>query len=152
MAKTELLQVRIDEDVKKEASQILEALGTTLSASINMYLKQIIIHKGIPFEVRIPDVEAPAKKAEAPVVEQVEEKTIEPETVVEPIVEEPVVEQVVEEVKVEEPKKVASTPVTPVILTEEERKELLKKTPTVNDESVSSNDLRDQYYKMFHIK
>lgn len=54
MAST-FIQFRADEEDKKEASNILNALGTNLSAVLNMTVKQIIIQRGIPFEVRIPN-------------------------------------------------------------------------------------------------
>lgn len=47
-------QVRIDEATKKEASQLLEGLGLSLSEAINIFLKQIILRNGIPFEVSYP--------------------------------------------------------------------------------------------------
>ena len=52
MAKT-FLQVRTDERDKEQASVILEQLGTNLSSVVNMLLKQIIMTKSIPFEVRM---------------------------------------------------------------------------------------------------
>ena len=53
MAKT-FLQVRTDERDKEQASVILEELGTNLSSVVNMLLKQIIMTKSIPFEVKMP--------------------------------------------------------------------------------------------------
>lgn len=53
MAKT-FLQVRTEESVKEQASLIAEELGTNLSAVVNMLLKQIILTKSIPFEVKLP--------------------------------------------------------------------------------------------------
>ena len=52
MAKT-FLQVRTDERDKEQDSVILEQLGTNLSSVVNMLLKQIIMTKSIPFEVRM---------------------------------------------------------------------------------------------------
>lgn len=49
------LQVRTNEDDKIKASAILEQLGTNLSTVVNMLLKQIIITKSIPFEVKLGD-------------------------------------------------------------------------------------------------
>ena len=46
------LQVRVDNNDKKLAAEILEGLGTNLSSVVNMLLKQIILTKGIPFDVR----------------------------------------------------------------------------------------------------
>ena len=53
MEKT-FLQVRTNPSDKEQASAILEELGTNLSAVVNMLLKQIILTKGIPFDVKMP--------------------------------------------------------------------------------------------------
>ena len=53
-AKTSNLYARIDTDVKEEAESILAALGIPASNAINMFYKQIILNRGIPFEVKIP--------------------------------------------------------------------------------------------------
>ncbi|MGL5434740.1 MAG: type II toxin-antitoxin system RelB/DinJ family antitoxin [Lachnospiraceae bacterium] len=53
MAKT-FLQVRTEDKVKEQASLIVEELGTNLSSVVNMLLKQIILTKSIPFEVKLP--------------------------------------------------------------------------------------------------
>ena len=54
MAKTANLYVRIEPDVKEQAESILSELGIPASNAINMFYKQIILHKGLPFEVKIP--------------------------------------------------------------------------------------------------
>ena len=48
------LYARIEPDVKEQAENILSALGVTASNAINMFYKQIILHKGIPFDVTLP--------------------------------------------------------------------------------------------------
>ena len=53
MANTSLLQVRTSSEDKEKASEILEKLGTNLSAVVNMMIKQIILTESIPFEVKI---------------------------------------------------------------------------------------------------
>lgn len=53
MANTSLLQVRTSGEDKEKASEILEKLGTNLSAVVNMLIKQIIIKEVIPFEVKM---------------------------------------------------------------------------------------------------
>ena len=63
MAKT-FLQVRTDERDKEQASVILEELGTNLSSVVNMLLKQIIMTKSIPFEVKMPQAYTEQEKAE----------------------------------------------------------------------------------------
>jgi len=45
------IQIRIDEETKKSAKKILDKLGVDMSSAIKIYLKQIIINKGIPFKL-----------------------------------------------------------------------------------------------------
>jgi DNA-damage-inducible protein J len=56
MAKTANLYVRIEPDVKEQAESILAALGIPASNAINMFYKQIILQRGLPFEVKMPAV------------------------------------------------------------------------------------------------
>lgn len=53
-AKTANLYVRIEPDVKEHAESILSALGIPASNAINMFYKQIILNRGLPFDVKIP--------------------------------------------------------------------------------------------------
>ena len=53
-AKSANLYVRIEPDVKEQAENILSALGIPASNAINMFYKQIILNRGLPFEVKIP--------------------------------------------------------------------------------------------------
>ena len=54
MAKTANLYVRIEPDVKEQAETILSALGIPASNAITMFYKQIILRRGLPFDVKIP--------------------------------------------------------------------------------------------------
>ena len=54
MAKSANLYARIEPEVKEEAERILTVLGIPASNAINMFYKQIILQKGLPFEVKIP--------------------------------------------------------------------------------------------------
>ena len=55
MAATATIQTRVDKESKEQAKEILSRLNITLSEAIAMYLKQIIYHRGIPFELKIPN-------------------------------------------------------------------------------------------------
>ena len=48
------LYARIEPDVKKQAEEILSALGIPASNAINIFYKQIILQNGLPFEVKLP--------------------------------------------------------------------------------------------------
>ena len=54
MAKSASVCARIDPDLKEQAEAILAALGIPTSNAIDMFFKQIVLKKGLPFEVRLP--------------------------------------------------------------------------------------------------
>ena len=54
MAKSANLYARIEPEVKEQAENILAALGIPASSAINMFYKQIILQRGMPFEIRLP--------------------------------------------------------------------------------------------------
>ncbi len=56
MAATVPTQIRIDEATKKQAVELLEGLGMNLSEAVNMFLKQVVLYRGIPFEIRYPEL------------------------------------------------------------------------------------------------
>ena len=55
MAKTATIQTRVDPVVKNNAQVILKKLNISMSEAISMYLSQITLHNGIPFEIKIPN-------------------------------------------------------------------------------------------------
>ncbi len=48
------LYARIEPEVKEQAETILAALGIPASSAINMFYKQIILQRGLPFDVKLP--------------------------------------------------------------------------------------------------
>lgn len=44
------IQVRIDEDVKSQAVEVLNDLGMDASTAINVFLRQVIAENGLPFQ------------------------------------------------------------------------------------------------------
>ena len=55
MAKSANLYVRIEPELKEQAENILAALGIPVSNAITMFYKQIILHNGLPFDVKLPE-------------------------------------------------------------------------------------------------
>ncbi len=55
MARTATIQARIDPVVKDKAQKILNTLNITMSEAISLYLTQISLRRGIPFDVKIPN-------------------------------------------------------------------------------------------------
>lgn len=54
MAKSANLYARIEPELKEQAEAILTSLGISASYAITMFYKQIVLQKGLPFEVRLP--------------------------------------------------------------------------------------------------
>lgn len=54
MAKSANLYARIEPEVKEQAEIILGELGIPASNAINMFYKQIILQRGLPFDVKLP--------------------------------------------------------------------------------------------------
>jgi DNA-damage-inducible protein J len=52
---TTTIQARIDVQSKEQAKKILDFLGLTMSQAITLYLRQIILRRGIPFDIEIPN-------------------------------------------------------------------------------------------------
>jgi len=55
MAKTAIIQTRVDPVLKEQAQKILNTLNISISEAISIYLTQITLHNGIPFELKIPN-------------------------------------------------------------------------------------------------
>lgn len=54
MAKTETLHIRVNESVKANAEETLSLLGVSISEAVNMFLCQVNLTGGLPFEVKLP--------------------------------------------------------------------------------------------------
>lgn len=52
--RTANIYARIEPDVKEQAESILATLGIPASNAINIFYKQIILNRGLPFDVKIP--------------------------------------------------------------------------------------------------
>ncbi len=54
MAKSNTLHIRIEPNVKEKAEATLKELGLSITDAINVFLNQVILQDGIPFEIRKP--------------------------------------------------------------------------------------------------
>jgi DNA-damage-inducible protein J len=55
MAKTSVIRARIEPDLKEQAEGILHRLGVSTTQAIAMFYRQVVLRKGIPFDVEIPN-------------------------------------------------------------------------------------------------
>lgn len=49
--------IRIDSSVKKQATEIFNGLGMSLSEAVNIFCRQAILRRGLPFKVEYPPKE-----------------------------------------------------------------------------------------------
>jgi len=54
MANTTNVNVRVDEDLKRQAEAVFMELGMNLSTAMNLFLRSAVRYGGIPFDLRIP--------------------------------------------------------------------------------------------------
>lgn len=57
MAET-MFRTRIDEDKKEEARAILKTLGLSMSDAVRLFFNQVIIEKGLPFNIKLSEKDA----------------------------------------------------------------------------------------------
>ena len=55
MIKDSTIRARTTSNIKKSAENIFRKLGLTPSQAINIFYQQVTLHKGIPFEIKIPN-------------------------------------------------------------------------------------------------
>lgn len=65
MAANQLVQTRIDGEIKAEASAVLAAMGLTVSDAVRLMLTKVAREKALPFEPLIPNETTIAAMKEA---------------------------------------------------------------------------------------
>ncbi|WP_105305276.1 type II toxin-antitoxin system RelB/DinJ family antitoxin [Anaerolactibacter massiliensis] len=53
-SKTSIVYTRVDPETKTQAEMILNQLGIPMSNAVGMFLKQVVLHRGIPFDMTLP--------------------------------------------------------------------------------------------------
>jgi len=57
MPKNASLNIRTTPEIKRGAEAILNDLGLNISSAVNLFLRQVINCRGIPFDLRLPNKE-----------------------------------------------------------------------------------------------
>ena len=52
-----VINIRVNDEVKKEAEIIFKSLGLNISVTINLFLKKCINENGMPLDLKIPNKE-----------------------------------------------------------------------------------------------
>lgn len=63
MAKTDTLHIRVEPDVKSKVEETLNKLGLSTAEAVNIFLRQIMLTGGLPFDVKLPRYNAETETA-----------------------------------------------------------------------------------------
>ena len=55
MAKTATVRARVEPSLKRDAEAVLRKVGLTSSEAITLFLTQVKLNRGLPFEVGVPN-------------------------------------------------------------------------------------------------
>ena len=56
MTRTSNVFARVEPELKEQAEGILSQLGIPMSNAIGLFLRQVVLQRGIPFDMRLPQV------------------------------------------------------------------------------------------------
>ena len=62
--KTRMIHARIDPRLKKSAERVFKQIGISTTEAIRLLLKQVELHRGLPFPVAVPNKETVAAMME----------------------------------------------------------------------------------------
>lgn len=65
MATTSMIHVRIDENIKLEATETLALMGLSVSDAVRVFLTRVVVEKQLPFTLKVPNPETHAAMIEA---------------------------------------------------------------------------------------
>ena len=57
---TTMIHVRVDQNLKTQATDTLDKMGLSLSDAVRLLLTRIAVEKALPFEVRVPNAQTVA--------------------------------------------------------------------------------------------
>ncbi len=65
MAATAMVHVRVDAQVKAQATETLAAMGLSVSDAVRVFLMRVVAEKQLPFMLKVPNVQTRAAMTEA---------------------------------------------------------------------------------------
>ena len=65
MGRSSMLHVRVDDEIKSQASEALEAMGLSVSDAVRILLKRVVTDEEFPLELKVPNARTRAAMQEA---------------------------------------------------------------------------------------
>ena len=64
-AQTSMLHIRVDDDIKEQATQTLTAMGLSMSDAVRLFLRRVVIDQAFPLELKVPNAQTLAAMEES---------------------------------------------------------------------------------------
>ena len=55
MSTTTMLHVRVDQQIKEQATETLASIGLSVSDAVRVFLMRVVADKQIPFRIKVPN-------------------------------------------------------------------------------------------------
>ena len=65
MATTTMVHVRVDDEIKAQATEALAAMGLSVSDGVRLFLKRVVAEQAMPLELKVPNAETQAAMEES---------------------------------------------------------------------------------------
>ena len=65
MATTTMVHVRVDDEIKAQATEALAAMGLSVSDGVRLFLKRVVAEQAMPLELKVPNAETRAAMEES---------------------------------------------------------------------------------------
>jgi DNA-damage-inducible protein J len=62
---TSMLHIRVDDDIKEQATLALTAMGLSVSDAVRLFLRRVVVDQAFPLELKVPNAETLAAMEES---------------------------------------------------------------------------------------
>lgn len=60
-----MLHVRVDDDIKEQATAALTSMGLSMSDAVRLFLRRVVVDQAFPLELKVPNAETQAAMEES---------------------------------------------------------------------------------------
>lgn len=64
-AQTSMLHIRVDDSIRVEAAQALDAMGLTMADAVRLFLHRVVAEQAFPLELKVPNARTRAAMEES---------------------------------------------------------------------------------------
>ena len=64
-AQTSMLHIRVDDDIKEQATLALTTMGLSVSDAVRLFLRRVVVDQAFPLELKVPNAQTQAAMNES---------------------------------------------------------------------------------------